>query len=277
MNILLIGAILLIASPSTDFQLTKDQQVAALNEAQTAYDNGVSLQTVDPVAAKESFRRSANRFQLLVNDGVENGRLWYNLGNANLQADEIGEAIAAYRLAQRYIPSDGRVAANLQYARSLVRNPIEARNSKTIWKRLAFWHRALPTKVRLIFGIICWFSFWGLIITRIYTTIAGFKTASIGLGCFAIALGISVGADIVHEHQDQGVLTTNEVILRKGNGTNYAPTFKQPIHEGIEFEIIEQRPNWLHIMLPNGSKGWIHEEDAQVVTVDIDHIKNAHL
>jgi tetratricopeptide (TPR) repeat protein len=261
-------ATFIIALSSNQVHLTDEQQLAVLQEAQVAYDNGVSLQTADPVASIESFRRSADRFQLLIHDGVKNGKLWYDLGNAQLQSGEIGEAIAAYRSSQRYIPSNGRLTANLKYARTRVANQIKSENTASIFTRLAFWHEALPTQVRLVIGIIFWFSCWTLISVRLFRSIPGFKTASISLGCAAIALGLSVGADIVDQHQDHGVLTANEVIVRKGNGVNYAPMLKDPIHEGIEFEIIEQRPDWLHIKLPNGSTGWIQEEDAQIVSLD---------
>ena len=262
----------LLALSSNPMHLTSEQQHAVLLEAQVAYDNGVSLQTADPVASIESFRRSADRFQLLIHDGVKNGKLWYDLGNAQLQSGEIGEAIAAYRSSQRYIPSNGRLTANLKHARTRVANQIKSENTASIFTRLAFWHKALPTQVRLFIGIIFWFSCWTLISVRLFRSVPGFKTASISLGCAAIALGLSVGVDIVDQHQDHGVLTANEVIVRKGNGVNYAPMLKDPIHEGIEFEIIEQRPDWLHIKLPNGSTGWIHEEDAQIVSLKRNHL-----
>ncbi len=268
MTILTTLTTVLLSLSSNQLHLTHDQQTAVLQEAQVAYDTGVSLQTADPVASKESFRRSAERFQILVNDGIENGKLWYDLGNAQLQAGEIGEAIGAYRSAQRYIPSDGRLTANLQYARSKVSNPIKSESTTSILKRLAFWHDALPTQVRLALGVILWFGCWTLVSVRLFKPIPGFKTASITLGCAALALGVSVGADIADQHQDHGVLTASEVIVRKGNGVNYAPMLKYPIHEGIEFDIIEQRPEWLHISLPNGSTGWIQEEDAQIVTLE---------
>ncbi len=262
---------LLLAFNSNQMHLTQEQQLAVLKEAQVAYDNGVSLQTADPVASKESFRRAAERFQILANDGIENGKLWFNLGNSQLQVGEIGEAIGAYRSAQRYIPSDGRLTANLQYARSKVSNPIQGKDTASILKRIAFWHDTLPTQVRLAIGIIFWLGFWSLVSVRLFKTIPGFKTTSIVLGCAALALGVSVGADVVDQHQDQGVLTANEAIVRKGNGVNYAPMLKDPIHEGIEFDIIEHRHDWLHIKLPNGSTGWIEKEDAQIVTLDSKH------
>ncbi len=246
-------------------QLTNEQQVAVLQEAQLAYDTGVSLQTADPVAAKESFRRSAERFQILVDDGIENGKLLFDLGNAQAQAGQIGEAIAAYRTANRFIPSDGRLRANLAHARSLVRNPIENTSRKSFLKPLAFWHHTLPTSVRLGFGILCWFAFWGLVSVRLFKHIPAFKTTTIILGFFSIVLSLSVGVDIADQQTPHGVIVSDEVIVRKGNGVNYAPLFKDPIHEGIEFEILEKRPNWLHILLPNDSKGWVEEESVQIV------------
>ena len=268
MNILTTIALLAFSLPNSEVHLTQEQQIAVLAEAQNAYDNGVTLQNADPVASKDSFRRSAERFQLLINDGVENGRLCYNLGNAYVQSGEIGQSIAAYLAASRYIPSDGRLAANLQYARSLVSNPIKENSSTTILEKLAFWHTALPTKVRFALGILCWLAAWGLISLRTIRTIPAFKSTAITLGCFATVLGISVRSDMIDQHLDHGVVVADEVILRKGNGTAFGPMFTQPIHEGIEFEIIEHRPHWLHILLPNGSKGWIQEEDAQLVSND---------
>jgi hypothetical protein len=246
-------------------QLTSEQQIAVLEEAQHAYDTGVSLQTSDPVAAKESFRRCAQRFQILVDDGIENGYLLYDLGNANVQAGQIGMAIAAYRSASRYIPSDERLHANLVHARSLVNNPIEYKKNKTILKRLVFWHDSYPTNVRLGLGMIGWFVFWGILSVRIFKGIPGFKTVSIFLGFLSIVLSVSVGFDMADQRSQHGVIVLDEVIVRRGNGVNYSPLFKEPIHEGVEFEIIEQRPNWLQILLPNGSKGWIEKSSALLV------------
>ena len=261
MNILTLFTLCILSS----VQLTNEQQVAVLQEAQLAYDTGVSLQTADPVAAKESFRRSAERFQILVADGIENGLLLYDLGNAHVQEGQIGEAIAAYRAADRYIPSNGRLQANLVHARSLVNNPVKNTSKKSTLEQLAFWHDSLPASVRLGFGIVCWFAFWGLLSVRMFTHIPGFKTATIFLGLFSAALGVSIGVDLVEQQTSHGVIVFDEAIVRKGNGVNYAPLFNEAISEGVEFEIIEKRPDWLHILLPNGSKGWVKEESAQVI------------
>ena len=260
--------IFVLSFSTPDVHLTQEQQFAVLEEAQFAYDNAIQLQTSDPVASKESFRRAANRFQLLVDDGIENGKLWYDLGNAQLQSGEIGEAIAAYQSSQRYMPSDGRLHTNLEYARSLVKNPMKIKDTTSILNRLAFWHESLPTQIRLSMAIVFWFVCWTIVAVRFFRLIPGFKTASITLGLIALALGVSVGADIANQHTDRGVLTAKEVIVRKGNGLNYDPMFQEPIHEGIEFDVLENRSHWIRIRLPNGIEGWIEQDDAQIVTLD---------
>ena len=266
---IIIPTLLCILSLSPqDIHLTSEQQSAILVEAQTAYDSAVQLQTSDPVASKDLFRRAANRYQLLVDDGIENGKLWYDLGNAQLQSNEIGEAIAAYRSSQRYMPSDRRLQTNLEYARTLVTNNMASKDTTSILKRLAFWHESLPTQLRLGLGIIFWFACWSIVSVRLFRSVPGFKTLSISLGCIALALGISVGIDISDQYQNHGVLTAKEVIVRKGNGVNYAPLFQEPMNEGVEFEILGRRSDWLHIKLQNGSTGWIQKDDAQIVTLD---------
>jgi tetratricopeptide (TPR) repeat protein len=258
--------ILSLSSP--DVHLTLEQQIAVLEEAQHAYDRAIRLQTADPVASKESFRRASNRYQILVDDGIKNGKLWYDLGNAQLQSGEIGEAIAAYRSAQRFIPSNGRLVTNLEYARSLVTNPMLLEGSTSILKRLAFWHDTVPTELRLIVGIVFWIGCWTLVATRFFILIPGFKTVTITLGLATLALGVSVGADFANQHQRHGVLTAKEVIVRKGNSLQDAPMFQDPIQEGIEFDILGVRSGWLHIRLQNGGEGWIQQDDAQVVAID---------
>ncbi len=64
--------------------LSGGQRQQILDEARQAYDGGVAALRTDPVRADELFADSARRFKQLVADGVVNGQLQYNLGNAYL-------------------------------------------------------------------------------------------------------------------------------------------------------------------------------------------------
>jgi hypothetical protein len=62
-----------------------------------------------------------------------------------------------------------------------------------------------------------------------------------------------------------GVITTQEVIAHQGDGLNYPPSFKEPLHAGTDFEMIEHRPGWFHIRLVNDTDGWIPDNSAELL------------
>jgi SH3-like domain-containing protein len=54
------------------------------------------------------------------------------------------------------------------------------------------------------------------------------------------------------------------VVVRKGNGEGYDPQFEQPLHDGIEFRVIEQRGGWLRIELADGNQGWVRSREVEL-------------
>jgi len=46
-----------------------------------------------------------------------------------------------------------------------------------------------------------------------------------------------------------GVVTAQQTIARKGDADSFAPAFTDPLPEGTEFEVLEQRGDWLLIRL----------------------------
>jgi len=54
-------------------------------------------------------------------------------------------------------------------------------------------------------------------------------------------------------------------VAYQGDGQNYPPSFKAPLHAGTEFELVEHRPGWFHIKLADGSDGWIPQSAAEII------------
>ena len=55
------------------------------------------------------------------------------------------------------------------------------------------------------------------------------------------------------------------MVLRSGNGTGFEPVIEESLAEGVEFVILEERPGWWRIRLPDGTLGWISREDGEAV------------
>jgi len=61
------------------------------------------------------------------------------------------------------------------------------------------------------------------------------------------------------------VVLEHEVVGRKGDSTTFEPTFKEPLHMGAEFKLVEERKGWLHIELADGRRCWIPESAAGII------------
>src|SRR5262245_41102750 len=69
------------------------------------------------------FTEAASAYQKLVQSGYASTAVYFNLGNAFFKAGQIGQAVAAYRQAERISPRDPDLRANLQFARNQIQGP----------------------------------------------------------------------------------------------------------------------------------------------------------
>ncbi len=245
---------------------TREQLADVLQQAQASFDQGTQLARQNPAAAADAFRRAAAGYQSIIDAGVHNGYLYYNLGNAHLQLNDVGRAIVNYRRAERFIPGDARLRANLTYARSLRKNQIEQPALGALSRSLLFWHHQTPLRWRFAGLLAVYALFWAVLIVRTFVRRGGFRFVLVPLALLGLALAASVSASWAAARGEQaGVVVADEVIVRKGNGEGYEPRFEQPLWPGVEFDIVEERADWLHIKLPDAREGWIRSADAERV------------
>jgi hypothetical protein len=246
--------------------LTPAQQRDVLIEAQQSYDRGIAQLRSNPTEAGTAFQSAADRFQLVIESGVVNGRLYLNLANAELQAGDLGGAIADYRRAERLIPGDDRLRANLEYARSLCRNRIAPSGRQALLDVLLLWHHRTSAHARGAAFIAAYLCFWLIVLARMLRRGGAWIILTIVSGVIWMALGVSLFADISSfGRAPAGVVIHDDVIVRKGNGAGYAQQFEQPLSTGVEFDVLEQRGDWVNIRLANGGEGWIEARSAELI------------
>jgi hypothetical protein len=262
---ILIAAILLARpAASGEGPLTHEQMQRLLDEGQAAYDEGVALLRRDAAAARERFALAASRFEQVARTGAGDGRLQYNLANAHLQAGDLGPAILAYRIAESMRPGDERIRHNLAHARSLRRDRIEASGGRALREVLLAWHRRVSLPVQMTIFALAWAGLWTALLVRRFVRYGGAWLVAAPAAALALLAGASVAGRLAGETTRIGVVTAGETVVRKGNGTGFEPRFAEPVHEGVEFIVLEERPGWYRIELVSGADGWIPAESAAV-------------
>ena len=145
----------------------QDDPSAVFAEANDLFRQANELRSTDPRQAMDLYRRSALRYEHLIGElGLRNSKLYYNLGNAYYQLDDIGRAIVNYRRAERLDPGDANLLRNLEHARAQRQDRFDSDTGGQALRTLLFWHFEFSASTRArIFGG-AWFLFWSLLLLR---------------------------------------------------------------------------------------------------------------
>ena len=165
--------LLLMVSVVTSAMATENARI--FMDGTAAYGKG------DWPAAIEAFEQLADK-------GIENGRLFYNLGNAYLKNDDLGHALIWYERALKYIPHDPDLNFNYDYALTLTKDE-RGEQASPILRILFFWKYQLsPDTIRwiaLILNAALWVSLAVLLIVDSLVVFGGW------ILLFNICLGVN--------------------------------------------------------------------------------------
>ncbi len=265
-SLLLVGFFLLFTVALLKAELTNEQLCTLFNQANQDFRQANSA--VDTQQAEELYEKAILAFERIIDQGqVKNSKLYYNLANAYFLKGQLGKAILNYRRAARLDDSDENIKKNLAFARSKRIDKVTVKTETRVLQTLFFWHYDFSIKTKFLltcifFGLVCiciagiiWFARTGPLMTVMI--ICGVLTV-----CFLASVIVESGSK---SGRVCGVVTAAEVIARQGDGQNYPPSFKEPLHEGTEFDLLESRPGWFHIKLSDDSDAWIPDGSADLI------------
>ncbi len=210
------------------------------------------------------FDQAIEEYQKIVDLGIKNSKVFYNLGNVYFRKNQLGRAILNYRRALSLDPRDEDGIANLKFAKLFALDKIEERRvnpfSNLLHWFLDLWSTdeltilvSLSYCLSILFGILILFTrsrralLWGL---------------SMFLLVFVV-FSSSLAAKLYFDSIESGVVIAPQAQVRSGPGEDYTLQFTG--HEGLEFQISGDSEDWYRILLPNGVRGWIPKEAVEII------------
>jgi len=235
----------------------------AIGKTTEDYDISKAFIEANHLFSQGKYEKAASLYERIT-ARVRNGQLFYNLGNAYLKSGNVGEAILNYRNAQAYSPRDQDLRANLKFARQLTKDKIEQKTGSSIIRTICFWYDTFNQRELLLALLIINGLFWTLALLRIWFRNELLSWSFLASFVLLIVVGATLGANVYHTIlSKQGVVTTNELAVRAGNGPNNTVLFY--LHEGAEFRISDRNTGWLRIELADGKKGWVQRKFVGIV------------
>ena len=213
---------------------------------------------------QSQFAEASRTYERIIQKGIQNGYVYYNLGNAYFRQQKVGQAILAYERANRLIPRDDDVKTNLAVA-----------NLKTIDQitiEMPWFGRRMVDAITVnectvltsVLGGLTLFIFLAFLLARAPTT----RRVLVRVGTiFCIVFILSGGLTgfkiyTTLTHQDAIILNITAVI-RSSPDETAAPLFS--LHDGTKVQIIEIRGAWMRIQLTDGKNGWLQHEQLEVI------------
>lgn len=217
---------------------------------------------------EKDFPRALEIYRQITGQGMENGSVYYNMGNAYFKSAELGKAILAYEQALKYLPRDEDIKTNLEFARliSVEREDTDGRLNFSIliqrflkYFTVNEWISSFEVVYAILFlsAIMLIFSRQELIKQSATKAIVIMLPVWFVLGTF---VGIRVYGEV---YRKEAVVIEKNIKVHSGPADSYTLLFNVP--EGTKMLIHQRRGEWLQVTLPNGYSGWVENRSVGVI------------
>jgi tetratricopeptide (TPR) repeat protein len=206
------------------------------------------------------FASAEKLYRQILDAGVENGAVFYNLGNTCFKQKKIGAAIYYWEKARMMLPHDADIRSNLELANLYVVDQIEKRPEPLPirWLRISAGFFTPDQESWLLLGLFLAANLlMAVFILARRPSVALKALLSAGLaGALALMCAASLAWKIYDSrHTTRGVVVAEKIEIRSGPGTENVTVFT--IHEGIILRVHSQVSGWYQVSLSNGWSGWL--------------------
>ncbi len=226
-------------------------------------DENDVFKKADQFYTKQNWDSAISNYQKVLSLGKESPDLYYNLGNAYYKSKVIGKAIWNYELALKLDPNHSDAQNNLAIAKSMRIDKIDNKKIQVISNFKSSIGALYNERGWAVLSII----FLALVISLFLIVVLGksivwrrvaLVLSLVSIVCFAIIyyLGNSVYKKL--KSNNHAVLTAYTSYLMNAPSENA----KQMVllHEGTEFEVLEQNKVFTFVKMENGNEGWLKND-----------------
>jgi tetratricopeptide (TPR) repeat protein len=232
-----------------------------------ARDAGQSFYAANHLYAAGDYKKAEEGYMAILAKGVENGAIYYNIGNTYFKIGRIGYAILYYERAKRLIPQDGDLKSNLEYARTLLPSSIP---EESVFDRYMRYLKIPFADMNLNALSILTLAIYLVIIILSAVFIMNPVAARKSLGPYFILIAVFIVTLTVFcmRYYDEEILRHGVIVL-KDVECKYEPIDKSTtyykLQEGDEVIVLTDRELWRRIKRPDGKIAWVKREAVDII------------
>jgi tetratricopeptide (TPR) repeat protein len=226
----------------------------------SAHADAPSFDDANRLYEQGKYREAVVAYEQLLASGTRSAALWFNLGNAHFKAGHVGDAIAAYRQAERLAPRDADIRANLDFAR----RQVTGQTLRPSWLQRTL--TTLTTNEWTLLALIPVWAWFALMIARQFKpalrpALRRWTWASGAAGlvaCAALAFVLSQ-----RFNSQTLVVNSRQTVVRAGPFEESPSAFTAA--DGAEFALHDAKGDWYQVSDGHKPIGWLKTNTVATV------------
>jgi len=251
-HVLLMAFVILMAAIQPGMSESLEQKV------QQALDIYAQAQeSTNKEERMEKFRQAQRLFAYASNQGVKTPALYTNIGTSALQAENLGDAVLAFRRALALDPDHPQALKNLQQSRTLLPKWLPRPTEEGLLDSFFSWHKSMAAGERAGFAALFFLlSAVGFAVSIRWRLVLVRNLSFLPLLLWLVLLGSYI-VEINAKSGREAVITVNDTVARVSDSVNSPQRFSQPLPAGAEVQVLEVRGDWARVSLSNGRDAWV--------------------
>lgn len=222
-----------------------------------------NIVTADSLYREKNYEDAIGIYSDIINRGIRDPFVYYNLGNCYFKSGDVGRAILCYKRAKKLSPGDADIEFNLNFARTQRIDVLEVTRRPKFVDFIVNFPGRFPVNMLVIFSSGFFFLIFILLSLSLFYKKKIFHNINTGVFILLICSLLMLYTNIRRRGVEEGVLLDTVQAVRSGPGKDYSLIFT--LHEGAEFRILEEEDGWCRVGLQPGLMGWVKEESFERV------------
>jgi tetratricopeptide (TPR) repeat protein len=233
-----------------------------------AIDPLATIKEANDLYSKNQFEQAVKLYKSVCESGYASPELYFNFGNAYFKTNSIKEAILYYERAKLLNPGDKDIEFNLEMARSLTVDKINALPElffitwiKWIRDLLLVDSWTLLCVITFVFTLAALLLY--LLSGRIGLKKIGFWVAVVAFILSLTSFAMSSQLKHMQTANNSAIVFTSSVTLKSSPADSGTNLFI--LHEGTKVEILDKVGDWRWVRIADGNRGWIRMPDIVMI------------
>ncbi len=216
----------------------------------------------------KEYEEAAQQYEQVLQAGLEAKELYFNLGNAYFQLNEIGKSILNYERALRLAPKDQDIQLNLSLAKRQINQRVDDYPLPFYITAFRSLVNTLSSGAWALFAVLCIWAALALAILylrspEVKTQKRFFSLAWLTLALCLLFVFLGYNKYYWESNSDYAILAKSNI--KATNGPSEASKEVFSLSEGIKVRIVERNAQWCKVIIPDGREGWLQQNQLVVI------------